>query len=59
MRKDQLTGVGVIAGVEQGKCMCRSQGSLKTVSFSMFSNDLEGEVNLILIRLTNVVNKSN
>lgn len=49
MRKDQLTGERVIASVQQGKCTCCSQGFLKTVSFSMFSNDLEGEVNLILI----------
>lgn len=54
MRKDQLTGERMIASVQQRKCTCCSQGFLKTVSFSMFSNDLEGEVNLILIRLTNV-----
>lgn len=29
-------------------------GFSERVSFSMFTNDLEGEVNLILIRLTNV-----
>lgn len=34
--------------------VCCSHGFLKMVSFSMFTNDLEGEVNLILIRLTNV-----
>lgn len=54
MRKDQLTGERVIASVKQGGCTCCSQSFLKTVSFSLFTNDLEGEVNLILIRLTNV-----
>lgn len=34
--------------------LCCSHGFLNMVSISMFTNDLEGEVNLILIRLTNV-----
>lgn len=53
MREDQWQE-RVVASVKQGGGTCCSQAFLKAVSFSLFTNDLEGEVNLISIRLTNV-----